>query len=327
MDLRLFLRLREDKRRIPLVSRPQIRVAAGVLQDSAGRFMAAQRPEGKIAAGKWEFPGGKIESGESPAQALVRELREELGIELRCFEPLIQISHAYTDRDVHMWVYRVSQWDGEIYAHDGQAFSWGTTAQLRRLDLLGADGPILRALELPSLLPLTPESDDIQALSRLAEQWCQRGLVLARLRLPDIDNSAYAEIYQQLVARHATRWLVDRSADLAIDLSAAGYHATAAMAAKLGGRPVPENMLFGVSCHDQASWDRARNLGADYALLSPVCPTPTHPEASELGWNQFEKIVGRGSLPTYALGGMRNTDLPAAREHWAQGISAIRAFS
>ncbi len=309
------------------MSRLQIRVAAGVLQDAAGRFLAAQRPEGKIAAGKWEFPGGKIELGESPAQALVRELREELGIELRGYEPLLQISHAYSDRDVHMWVYRVTHWGGDLYAHDGQAFSWGTPAQLRQLDLLGADGPILRALELPPVLPLTPATDDIQVLSGLAEQWCQRGISLARLRLPGVDECRYAGIHQQLINHSGMQWIVDRSAELAMDLSGAGYHATAEMAAKLTARPVPEDMLFGVSCHDQASWDRARAIGADYALLSPVRPTPTHPDALVLGWDQFERIVGRGSLPTYALGGMQSTDLAVARERWAQGISGIRVFS
>ncbi len=309
------------------MSRPQIRVAAGVLQDAAGRFLAAQRPAGKIAAGKWEFPGGKIEAGESPEQALVRELQEELGVRVREMTPLIRISHAYTDRDVHMWVYRVSAWEGELQSCDGQALQWGTVAQLRALDLLGADGPILRALELPALLPITPADASLSENRQRAEAWWQRGISLARLRVPGVPDAEYVAAYQQLAGATRLGWIVDRSADMALDLGAAGYHATARMACGLQSRPVPESMLFGVSCHDAQSWAHALTLGADYALLSPVGATPTHPEAPALGWEQFARIVAHGSLPTYALGGVGEAEVAVARSLWGQGVSGIRAFS
>ncbi len=309
------------------MNRPQIRVAAGVLENDRGLFLAAQRPPGKIAAGKWEFPGGKIEAGETPEQALVRELGEELGIAVTTYQPLIRISHSYSDRDVHMWVYRVTRWEGKLQAHDGQAFCWGDVTQLRALDLLGADGPILQALELPSVLPLTPVSADLATVTDLAARWQSRGLTLARLRLPALDDLAYADVFAETQANSGLRWIADRSVQMALDLDAAGFHARADLAARLEQRPVPNSMLFGVSCHDQFSWERARALGADYALLSPVQATQSHPDSEAMGWSRFAEIVSAGSLPTYALGGMRPDDARLARGYWGQGVSGIQAFS
>ncbi len=309
------------------MNRPQIRVAAGVLQDDTGLFLAAQRPAGKIAAGKWEFPGGKIEADETPEQALRRELHEELGVQVQRCSPLIRITHAYADRDVHMWVYRVSAWKGELQSCDWQALYWGTVAQLRALDLLGADGPILRALELPEFLPITPHAVEVADFCNLACAWAARGLQLGRLRAPELPDDAYRALYQQLRTETPLGWIVDRSADMTLALEAAGFHATSAVASELTARPVPTDMLFGVSCHDAESWGHARDLGADYALLSPVCETPTHPGALTLGWDGFARVVQGGSLPTYALGGVGEVDLAQARSCWGQGVSGIRAFS
>lgn len=309
------------------MSRPQLRVAAGVLQNDTGLFLATQRPAGKIAAGKWEFPGGKIEADETPEQALRRELHEELGVRVQRCSPLIRITHAYPDRDVQMWVYRVSGWEGEPQPCDGQALCWGAVVQLRELDLLGADGPILRALELPEFLPITPYALEVADLCCLARSWAARGLRLARLRAPELPNDAYRALYQQLRTETPLGWIVDRSADMALAVEAAGFHATSAVAGELTKRPVPADMLFGVSCHDAESWAHARDLGADYALLSPVCETPTHPGARTLDWDGFARVVHGGSLPTYALGGVGEVDLAQARSCWGQGVSGIRAFS
>lgn len=309
------------------MSRAQIKVAAGVLSDATGRYLAAQRPVGKIAAGKWEFPGGKIESGESPEQALHRELKEELGIEVCECRPLIRIRHAYTDRDVEMWVYLVTQWNGIIHPHDGQAFYWGGVSALRNLDLLGADGPILRALELPSLLPVTPPDSDGDQLHALARRWRAEGITLARLRLPSLNDAQYHQLAAPLIAESGVGWILDRCPKTTWALAAAGFHATAHSLQQFEQRPVPPTMFFGASCHDRASWSRARERGCDYAFLSPIQHTATHPQQTPLGWEKFAAIIAAGSLPTYALGGMVREDVTRAHSAWAQGISGIRLFA
>ncbi len=123
-------------------------VAAAMLIDGAGRVLAAQRPEGKSLAGLWEFPGGKVEPGETPEAALVRELDEELGIAVSAgdCEPLAFASHGYGDFHLLMPCWIVRRWQGEPVGRQGQALRWVTLAELAALPMPPADAPLLVAL-------------------------------------------------------------------------------------------------------------------------------------------------------------------------------------
>jgi len=123
-----------------------IEVVAGALFDGAGRVLIAQRPAGKALAGRWEFPGGKLHPGESPYEALVRELREELGVEVSAAERLMRYSHAYADRVVWLDMWTVQRWSGEPHGLDGQALKWVEPGRLHDEDILEADQPIVAAL-------------------------------------------------------------------------------------------------------------------------------------------------------------------------------------
>lgn len=127
---------------------PIISVAAAALIDSEGRILVAQRPEGKSMAGLWEFPGGKIEQGETPEYALMRELREELGIETRpcCFSPIAFASHTYTDFHLMMPLFACRVWDGIPQSKEGQAIKWVRPNQLYDLAMPEADLPLIAAL-------------------------------------------------------------------------------------------------------------------------------------------------------------------------------------
>jgi mutator protein MutT len=129
-----------------------IHVVAAAVTDADGRVLIAQRPPGKHMAGSWEFPGGKLEPGESRAEGLSRELKEELGITIRCPRPLIRVRHTYPYGEVliDMWV--VSRYDGEPRGLDGQALRWCSQAEFVEVDLLPADKPIVAALRLPERL-------------------------------------------------------------------------------------------------------------------------------------------------------------------------------
>lgn len=105
-----------------------IEVAAAVLQKPDGSFLLAQRPPDKIWAGYWEFPGGKIEPGETPYHALVRELREELGIEVQTAYPWVTRVFAYPHAAVRLNFFRVTKWGGELHPHEGQQFAWQHTS-------------------------------------------------------------------------------------------------------------------------------------------------------------------------------------------------------
>jgi mutator protein MutT len=137
-----------------LIARPKIHVVAAVIEDARSHLLIAQRPAGKHMAGAWEFPGGKLESGEAPLEALARELREELGIEIGSgpHRPVRRISHSYSDRDVLIDVWRVREFVGTPHGLDAQALRWCTPDELERAELLPADKPIVAALRLPEIL-------------------------------------------------------------------------------------------------------------------------------------------------------------------------------
>ena len=121
-------------------------VVAAALFDPAGRVLIAQRPAGKPLAGRWEFPGGKVDAGEGEREALARELREELGIELVAARPFMRLTHAYEERDVELSLWIVEQFSGEPRSLDAQALKWVVPAELGSEDILEADRPFIEAL-------------------------------------------------------------------------------------------------------------------------------------------------------------------------------------
>jgi mutator protein MutT len=140
-------------------SHPVIHVVAGVVIDSAGRALIAQRPAGKHLAGEWEFPGGKLEPGEHRLAGLARELREEIGIDIRTPRPLIRVRHTYPYGDVLLDVWVVRYYSGEPRGLDGQALRWCAKDELAQTQLLPADRPIVRALRLPERLMRDSSAD------------------------------------------------------------------------------------------------------------------------------------------------------------------------
>jgi 8-oxo-dGTP diphosphatase len=123
-------------------------VAACALVDPDGRVLLAQRPAGKRMAGLWEFPGGKVEAGERPEEALIRELREELAITVRepCLAPLSFASHCYPDFHLLMPLYVCRRWDGFVRAAEGQVIKWVYASDLKKYEMPPADIPLIPAL-------------------------------------------------------------------------------------------------------------------------------------------------------------------------------------
>ena len=123
-------------------------VVAVALVDADKRILLAQRPEGKQLAGLWEFPGGKLDPGERPEQALIRELREELGIEVQeaCLAPLTFASHAYPEFHLLMPLYVCRRWDGVPRAMEGQKLAWARINELRNYPMPPADEPLIPML-------------------------------------------------------------------------------------------------------------------------------------------------------------------------------------
>ena len=132
----------------PLGERPLVLVAAVALVDPDGRVLIAQRPEGKSMAGLWEFPGGKVDAGETPEQALVRELHEELGVETAasCLAPIAFASHGYEKFHLLMPVFACRKWRGTPQPREGQALKWVALNELSRYPMPPADVPLVGLL-------------------------------------------------------------------------------------------------------------------------------------------------------------------------------------
>jgi 8-oxo-dGTP diphosphatase len=130
------------------MSRPILLVAAAALVDPDNRVLIARRPPGRSMAGLWEFPGGKVEAGETPESALRRELAEELGIDVcpTCLSPLTFASHAYEAFHLLMPLYLCRQWDGTVRAHEGQEIAWVRASKLSRYTMPPADAPLIAPL-------------------------------------------------------------------------------------------------------------------------------------------------------------------------------------
>lgn len=129
-----------------MASTRRLDVVAGILRDGAGRILITERIGDSPFAGLWEFPGGKIRADESAAAALVRELHEELGIEVRAAVPLMQLNHDYADRRVALEFFTVDEWAGEPRGLDGQKLRWCEVRELDAAELLPADAPVVAAL-------------------------------------------------------------------------------------------------------------------------------------------------------------------------------------
>ncbi len=309
-------------------ARPLIHVAAGVLQRANGEVLLAQRPEGKIAAGYWEFPGGKIEPGESARSALERELHEELGISVRAARPLIRFRHDYSDRSVVLDTWLVTAFEGEVQGREAQAFRWTSVNSL--LDwpqALPTVAPTARVLSLPVDYVFTPAQASLAQLQRGLEQLPAGALL--RLRQPGLDDAAYHHRARELraaVRAAGLRLVLDRDPAMARELGADGWHASSAVLASLRRRPESAPALVLASCHTPAELALALHLQFDAAVLGPVLPTATHPDQPALGWASFGDWVQRAGLPVYALGGVGPAQREQAFAAYAQGVSGISAY-
>ena len=296
-----------------------IEVVAGVIERVDGSFLLAQRPAGKVYAGWWEFPGGKIEAGEPATEALGRELSEELGIQVLRAYPWITRVHVYEHGTVMLHFFRVVEWRGEPQAHEGQALVWQRIDAPVVQPMLPANGPVLASLALPLEYAITDaQSIGVMAQIERIEARMKSGLRLIQVRdRGHWERSRLIFVVKSLAKQYGARVLINGGP------AADGIHYTAEELMRLRARPRADG-LYGASCHSVQELGHAMAIGLDFAVLGPVKATSSHPGASPLGWQGFRKIADGASIPVYAIGGMRPTDLDEARRHGAHGLAMIR---
>jgi len=309
---------------VPAVKR--VEVAAAVMVNSRGEFLLAQRPAGKVYAGYWEFPGGKVELGESAAAALKRELHEELGVEVEKAYPWLTREFDYEHAAVTLRFFRVLEWRGTLHGREQQQFAWQSIRNVNVAPILPANGPILRALELPPVYGISCAGQiGRDAFMHKLEAALAAGLRLVQLREKNLAESELVELARDVVTvahRFDARVLVNAAEHVVVACGADGMHLSSAALMSCMRRP--EVAWCAASCHNAAELQQARALGIDFVVLGSVAPTASHPGAEPLGWERFSALIRNYPLPVYALGGMTPADLQPAWQNGAHGIAMLR---
>ncbi len=306
-----------------------LHVVAAVLRDQSGRVLLCQRPAGKAHAGLWEFPGGKVEPGEAPLDALTRELDEELGITVRAASPLHRVPWRAEERTLLLDAWRVERFDGEPRGRDGQALQWLASRDVFAWPMPPADLPIARVIDLPSRYAISAEPGDARTWLRQLGETLEKGARLVQFRAKTLAADMRVELAREALAlcrAWDARLLINDDVALARELGADGVHLTSASLMRWHVRPVAEPFLVFASCHDEAQLLHAERLGLDAVTLSPVHATASHEDALPLGWARFATLARDRGVACYALGGVRQSDLDIARAHGAFGVAGIGDF-
>jgi 8-oxo-dGTP diphosphatase len=316
-----------------------IHVAVAILQrkneDGCSQFLLASRPQGKGWAGWWEFPGGKIEDGESPEHALTRELAEELGVKPTITQQWLTRQYNYPAtsdapaKTVLLHFYFVTAWQGEVSPQEGQQLSWQSTDNITVAPILPANASIMRALALPPVYAISniAEMGEESYLDAL-QAALNKGLRLVQVREKHLTKDAFIKISEHIIALakpYNATVLISQDIALARDLGARGVHLPSQDLLMLKTKPA--GLMVTASCHNELELAHAQMLDLDFVVLSPVKSTQSHPEIDALGWQAFADLAKKTTLPVYALGGMTLTDLPIALSYGARGIAYQRGIS
>lgn len=308
----------------------RVHVVAAVIRNATQQILLALRPSDKPMGGLWEFPGGKCEVGESPEQALARELHEELGIVIENPRPLLQVRHDYPDLHVLLDVYEVLSFSGQAHGAEGQQVRWVAPSALADYQFPAANRSIVRAAQLPQRYLITPEQLSSEQLYAGVAQALEQGCELLQLRAAHLSEVEYKALAQRLQTLCVGRAQLMLKGDLAwqADFPDAGWHLTAQQLHALTGqaRPLPEDRWLAASCHTAEELALAAGLQIDFVTLSPIQATQTHPGAATLGWDVAQQLLRQFNAPTFLLGGLTEQDIEHARAIGGQGVAAIRGF-
>jgi len=311
-----------------------LHVVVGVIRNSKNQVLLSRRPADVHQANLWEFPGGKLESGETVRQALSRELNEELALTVKSAKPLIKIYHDYEEHSVLLDVWQIDSWDMDLVddngqqGQEGQKVEWVDISSLGARNFPAANRAIIQALQLSDFYLICPEPEVVTKNYINKFKACiSVGVRLFQLRFSEKSHYDRHEVLiselLELCKNSHSRLLINSLPDHALKIGAHGVHLSSARLLQYCERPLDKNFLVSASCHNSVELEHACKIDVDFAVLSPVNKTSSHKSAKPLGWDKFKKLVERVNVPVYALGGMHADDMKKFREFGAQGISVL----
>jgi 8-oxo-dGTP diphosphatase len=308
-----------------------ISVSVGILRHKNGSYLISLRKKALSFPGLWEFPGGKIEHGEQPIQALKRELYEEVGVKIGTnFLPIIHFTHEYSDVIVDLHAYSIDDWEGSPNSCEGQKLRWVTQEELIDTQMPDANRAIKLALTLPNLSLITPDfyGDESSYLKQL-KICLNRGVKLVQLRMPGSSTACITSIAKGALAMckiHQAKLLINNESSLVQRLGADGLHLPSSILRGLSERPVEKVFLLSTSCHNRSEVEHANKLGVDFGYISPVEHPSSHKSQSILGWESASELAKLADFPVFALGGLNKNDIQRSGQLGFQGVSMVTAL-
>ncbi|MBL8521980.1 MAG: Nudix family hydrolase [Betaproteobacteria bacterium] len=302
-------------------------VAVAIFLQPDGSFLLSSRPEGKPYPGYWEFPGGKIEPGESVRDALVRELVEELNVTITAAYPWFTFLMRYTHATVRLHCWRALAWHGDMRGMEGQAFAWQSIDNISVAPTLPGCVPIFKALALPTTYWITNAAEMGAAAYLDALRKSLETPVSIQIREKAMHGAELEDFSMRVldIARpRGCKVLVNADVERAHRIGADGVHLTAAQVRQIEMRP--DLPLVGASAHDRAELDAAAAFGCDFAVLGPVHATRTHPGVEGMGWARFAALALDSPIPVFAIGGLEPSEADCGIEHGAHGLAMQRGI-
>lgn len=301
------------------MSKKSVHVAIGLVFYQS-RLLLGWRHAKQHQGNKYEFPGGKVEVGESPVEACRREIKEEVGIDLNQWHVVDVIEHQYDDLHLTLHVFS-SQIDVTQLDQMTTSWSWYTRDELTQLNFPAANHSIIQRLFWPKLIKISADWQEMYQIQQ--DRWLY-------LRCGIEQQEALLEALAQVDVQVLSKLIVnvDIWSQLSVQQQSkvAAVHFKQAQLMQLCEQDLPRHIRSLAACHDQASIQQANRLGVDAISLSPVLSTPTHPEQQGLGWESMGQLAVQTQLPVFALGGMHPEMLQQAQQYCAYGVAGIRNF-
>ena len=306
-------------------------------------ILIAKRAGHQHQGGLWEFPGGKVEAGESVQVALQRELEEELGLvsSIDDMRPLITIPFHYSDKSVLLDVWAVynagafkkaqgTEAQGqETLGKEGQPLIWAEQSELTNYEFPAANKAIIDALLLPKKIAITQDNNDPDVILRqVANTLRNQANTWIQLRAPSLDQLQFTQLAMKLYGlchEAGSKLIWNCPLDWYQVAFADGLHLSRCNFKDIQDRPIPTTQWLSAACHNLEELEDTQKR-VDYVLVSPVHETTTHPKANTLTWSGFKVITDQARIPCYALGGMQCSELSESAQFGGQGIAGISCF-